>query len=97
MEHQTLVRFRWAILGGGVSLFLSMAHFVAPFHYPVPVAVLIGLRLLLFVGLQRVRTCGSRTSTRRVPELANGCARGIGTPSSTARRWEESPPLRSTA
>ena len=36
MEHQTLVRFRWAMLGGGVS--------------PVPMTVLIGTAIVAFRG-----------------------------------------------
>ena len=42
MERQTLARFRWVTLIGGAALFASMACFVAPFHYPGPMAVLIG-------------------------------------------------------
>jgi len=41
MDPQSLLRFRWGVLGAGTTLFLCMAC-VVPFHYPRPLAVLMG-------------------------------------------------------
>ena len=53
MDRQTLAQFRWVVLLGGATLFLGMAYFVVPFHYPGPLAVLIGTGIVATRGFSR--------------------------------------------
>ncbi len=55
MDRQSLSRFRWVVLGGGTGLFLCMACFVVPFHYPGPLAVLTGTAILATRGFSANR------------------------------------------